>query len=421
MKDLKIGLEKERITPDQGIELAGYGYFLQRRNTGALMDLWIRSLALEINGCRLVILVSDLVGVVQPIVDQAVEEIAGRCQIAKDAVIAVTTHTHTGPAVSNLCGCGEPDPEYYAGFAAKMVCAAERAFANLVPVTGVRVNQMEFADSFARNRVVEGGEIDDTVRTVYFERKGARPAALINYSCHPVSYAAASAASPDYPGILCNLLEKAGVDGIYLNGFCGNINPKERGEASCAEKAAQKIFALLEGMLANGTHAEIQDFALSGGRVPIALRRMTMQDIEEYFERLTDEERASASGRATAIWAYTQKKKLLSENPYQDWMEYKALRLGSILIVFHSGEVCVEFGKMLQAAFPEYLVLFVGTSFSTTRYIATKKLIEDSDAHDCTGYEAFTSAIAYNCMPIACGAGEEHFQQVIDQIRAELH
>ena len=421
MDQMKIGIGKACITPDIGVELAGYGYFLERRNTGALMDLWIRGLALEQNGRRLAILVSDLVGIAQPIVDRAVELISTRCGLPQDAVIIVTTHTHTGPAVSNLCGAGEVDPAYYAGLAAQFALAAERAFSDLAPVSGLETAQVPLADSFAHNRVFPDGSIDSTVRFLRIERAGARSAMLINYSCHPVSYEAGSAASPDYPGILCSLLEQEGVDGIFLNGFCGNINPLHKGKDGCAQQAADMLLDAYRRGLESMQPLPVADFALCGGFAPIALCKLTGEDLEQYYQSMDEKLRNGPMGRSTAIWVYLQKKKLLSEEPDRDWVEYRALRLGELLIVFHSCEVAVEFGSMLAEAFPQARLLFVGTCFSTTRYIATRHMIEYSQAHGNCGYEAFSSNIGYSRLPIACGAGEDHFTHIIGEIRRELY
>lgn len=47
MKSLKAGVGKSDITPEVGVELAGYGPFLERKSTGIHDPLFWKALLLE--------------------------------------------------------------------------------------------------------------------------------------------------------------------------------------------------------------------------------------------------------------------------------------------------------------------------------------------------------------------------------------
>lgn len=411
--DLKIGFGKQCITPPEGIELSGYGYFIERRNTGIVEDLYARVIAIQTNGVYAVLFNADLIGLTDALSAKLERVISEKYHVDPHFIMIASTHTHTGPMTGRLCGCGEFDSTFYLSIFDNFMMAVDAAFSDLKPVLKVTSNAGAFPDTFAKNRVVDGGEIDDTVRTVYFERENAQPVALINYSCHPVSYAGASEVSSDYPGILCKHYAENGINALYLNGFCGNINPIERGIDGCAMRAAEKLYQKSKELTAYGNALEIADMDACGDFLPIDLLPLTIDRIEqEYMDAL--KENSQPYARVMSIWSYTQKLRLVGDNPKSDPMQYKALRLGKLLLIYHSGETSIEFGKLLQKSFSNYNVMFVGNAFATMRYVPTQEIISAG------GYEAFSSSFAYNCMPLDVGSGERYFDKLIAEVKAIL-
>lgn len=407
--NMRIGFGKVNITPPEGLELSGYGYFIKRRNTGVVEELFARAAVIEQDGAKAVLLNADLIGLHREISERLEETIERKYGIPYERIMIASIHTHTGPMTGELCGCGEFDREYYQELSEKLVLAVDHAFADLAQVEKITEKSGTMKNSFAHNRSVKGGEIDDAVRTVYIERRDARPIALVNYSCHPVSYRAADKVSSDYCGIFCRLMEEQGVDAIYLNGFCGNINPWERDTdpVNCAPHAAQQLFDLVQPMLGAGEELPMGEMRACGDYLPMALLPITIDEIEAEYDL------AAVAGpefaRNAGIWAYTQKLRVALDDAEYDYMQYKALCMGKLLLVYVSGETAIEFGKYLQKRFSDHLVLFVGNAFATTRYIPTEELVT---LH---GYEGFSSCFAYNAMPVAHHAGEDYFEALADQ------
>lgn len=407
---MKIGHGKAKITPPLGVELSGYGYFLKRRNKGVLEDLYARAVVIEFQGERALLFEADLIGLTPELSSALEEAVTNRYGIKKELILIASIHTHTGPSTGVLCGAGETDPVCYHGMLQKFMAAIADAMEDLTEVTGICTNEKPLLNSFAHNRVVEGGEIDDSVRMVFFKRQNARPVALVNYSCHPVSYEAGEYVSSDYCGILCRKLAESGIEAIYLNGFCGNINPRDKGKENCASDAAQQLFDVAIAAFDEGETVAIDTMCACGAELPIKLLPISVDEIEEYYDAYFSMGNMAMS-RAIGIWAYTQKWRVIRETADVDFMQYKALRLGKLLFIYHSGEVAIEFGKLLTKTFSDYFVIFVGNSFATTRYVPTEALVERHE------YEGFESSFAYNAMPVAHNSGEHHFERLIEEVK----
>jgi hypothetical protein len=97
------------------------------------------------------------------------------------------------------------------------------------------------------NRRDPKGPVDPEVITVGFmDPKTSKPkAVMVNYACHPVILGHISnAVSADYPGYLTRFIEEeTGAPCLFLNGACGDINPKNAHQSDPAEprKAGEAI------------------------------------------------------------------------------------------------------------------------------------------------------------------------------------
>ena len=87
------------LTPPLGVELAGYGYYLKREACEVLDPLYARAVMLEADGVRALILSCDLLGLSREVCGPVVEHATNALGCREDAVILVSVHTHTGPAV----------------------------------------------------------------------------------------------------------------------------------------------------------------------------------------------------------------------------------------------------------------------------------------------------------------------------------
>lgn len=414
--NIKIGFGKENINPKIGVELSGYGYFLKRRNIGVIEDLYARAFVIEVNGEKTILFNADLIGLTPELSVTLENLIESKYGIPYDNIMIACIHTHNGPNTGNLNGCGEFDKEYYQSLMDKFMASVDAAMADLGNVTKVSTNTSPIENSFAYDRTTPGGPIDTEVRTIYFEREGSRPFALVNYSCHPTSYGPSPEASSEYCGILCRYLDEEGIDAIYLNGFCGNSDPREREDdpKNCAAKAAKQLRDIVLPMFTSGNPIEINDVVACGDYLPMELLPMSLDDIENAYDY--DFPDKVAFERVRGSWTWIAKHRVIHGDCEFDYMQYKALRLGKLLFIYVSGEVVIQFYNFLKEAFPDYLVICVGNAFSTTRYIGTEAHVSNPDRR----YEGFSSSFTYNAMPIAHFAGEHFFENMAEQVKEIL-
>ena len=126
---LSAGNGERVITPPLGVELSGYGFYLERRAEGVLDDLKARAIVLSDGALRLALVGLDLVGLTVAFADGLRRDAAAALDIPCRNVLISCTHTHTGPATQPLRGIGEVDEAYMAtlsGAVSAAVVAAAR-------------------------------------------------------------------------------------------------------------------------------------------------------------------------------------------------------------------------------------------------------------------------------------------------------
>ncbi len=239
MNSLKAGFASAKITPPMGINISGY--FVERLADGVLDDIYVRALALEAGGKRVVMLSYDLCSVVTPtakVIRKMVSEALG---LPFEAIYLAATHTHTGPG----CGQGEEGSlqnQYYNYLLTKSVSAAKEAVVDLKDAKmGWRIGEAAGIAFVRRFRMKDGsvktnpgtgnpdilapiGDVDNRVNVLRFERESDN-ICLVNFGDHPDTVGGCKI-SADWPGALCATMERA-VDNchcIFFNGAQGDVN-----------------------------------------------------------------------------------------------------------------------------------------------------------------------------------------------------
>lgn len=208
-----------------GQDLSGYGYYLERKCTDILDDLYVRAAVIRGSVSKSVILSLDLIGLDEKTAERSralVEEVLG---FSQQEILLVCTHTHTGPATNYLEGCGEVDEEYLGQIPNYVLCAAEHAVKNCSIVTKIQECVQVVDKPVGYNRVRVDGIHDNYVRGLLLSREKAASIALVSYPCHPVTLGPVNKSSADYPGAVCKLFAAQGVNAVFLNGCCGDIDP----------------------------------------------------------------------------------------------------------------------------------------------------------------------------------------------------
>ncbi len=283
----RAGFAKISITPPPGVELAGYGVFLERRSTIVHDDLYARALALEDDaGERTLLLSLDLVGLSWQLTDAIAAQAADAAGLDAGQVLMSSTHTHSGPAALHMAGWGLVEPSYVERLPAWSAEAAAAAVAGLHPV---RIGAGHgTAPALGFNRVRPDGPIDRGLHVLRIDSMAGEPeVVLFSHGCHPVSIdrrtPAGTAISGDWPGQVARRLREEGYgETIFRLGVCGDIDPVVawhgfdfEGMELSAELVTQALLTTLRSVATTPT----LQLRLARRDVPLPLAQLSEADI----------------------------------------------------------------------------------------------------------------------------------------------
>ncbi|RME20049.1 MAG: hypothetical protein D6806_17180, partial [Deltaproteobacteria bacterium] len=188
--------------------------------------LFCRALCIEAGGRRLVVASLDLLCLSWECRKRVLEKVSPACG---DDLVLCATHTHSAPGglfpKEAAFMLGKPNPEFAETAADAATKAIEGAFRDLAPA-GARWATCEFA-GLTGNRRERMGPRDDSMVLLRLERTGLRDILLVNGSGHPVvvSEHDPHMVHPDYPGVLCNRLEKEmGLEALFVPAALGGLS-----------------------------------------------------------------------------------------------------------------------------------------------------------------------------------------------------
>jgi len=317
---IEAGFAKVDITPRVGVELCGFGPYLNRHSVGVRDRLWARAMALR-RGRRTAVMVScDLVGVGLATTRRVRALLRERAGVPEDAVMVHCTHTHSGPTTIDLIGWGDPDDPYNELLPRRIAQAATDALANLspaeflhaeVPCEGIGLNREYDRDAPPLEEVLDEDwrparpELTDTTCHVIRVDKDGRVAGFLSYfGCHPVVCCAATRhIHGDYPGVATNALEREypGSVGLFLQGAQGDVNscvvhkPEQESLPALDVVAARYARSVREGLRA-ARAAEVNDLRFARREVTFRRRQISLQQLRE---KLAQQESVLARQGAT--------------------------------------------------------------------------------------------------------------------------
>ena len=86
---MRAGFGKAELTPPLGVELAGYGYYLQRRAAAVADPLYARALLLEQGEQRALLVSCEVLGLSRPVCDAVIRHAREALGCAEAAVTIV--------------------------------------------------------------------------------------------------------------------------------------------------------------------------------------------------------------------------------------------------------------------------------------------------------------------------------------------
>lgn len=398
---MRAGFGREELTPPTGVELAGYGYYLGRKAESVRDPLYARALMLEDHGTRALVICCDLLGLSREVCAEVFAHTAKQ-GIPQEQVILVSIHTHTGPAIKYHEGCGYPDPAYVATVAPAICRAADAAMEDLDEVRALQYCCEPFGGSHIYNRAFPDGPVDRFVRGFVLTRESKPPVAVVSAACHGVFRGRSTAVSADFAGAICRAEEGKGMQAIYLNGLCGDIDPVKKDDRlldSFAELVA-------ECFSRPGKEAEP---VMRCGAFSFTLRLMpvTREDIHEAAARAA--ERAGGPEQAAARVALIWEKEMLERFDSlaaEETFSVKYLLIGGVPILALPFEGFTQIGMDIRRECGRQEALVLGCAEELMGYLPTKDDISRG------AYAALESTFLYKRLPVVPGEAERLGEEI---------
>jgi neutral ceramidase len=405
---MRAGYAEIDITPPPGEELTGYGYFLNRRATGALDPLLARAVALGDQDAGAVIVQLDLLGLSRAQVT-AVRAAAWRqLGLSPERLLLHCTHTHTGPATAQLEGCGTPSPYFPPQLVQRLLTVIERALADRHDVDSATRFDADFAEGFAWNRV-GSDELDTRVRGVELRCAAARPILIVSYACHPVTLGRLDQYSADYPGYLLRELNAYGLRALYLNGCCGDIDPVSNtcrwgaGTADTLRIYGRDLAAAVRRARLAARPWRTGPVQACSVQVPVAHQPLDARQLTEELaamEAQLHDHPEDGPSRVRANWCIRMLEQIAA-GTLEDLMtaEVQAIACGELVFVGLASEAFTRLGRIVRDAVPERHLLIAATANAVLGYLGTPE-----DARG-SGYASVAAARIYGMAPPTPEAG----------------
>jgi hypothetical protein len=316
---MELGFARTDITPRVGVELCGFGPFLNRHSVGIRDRLWARAMAVRVGEQRAVVIACDLIGVAWQTTKRVRAMISESCGLAPDEVMVCCSHTHSGPAPGIYIGWGEADPLYLETLPHRIAQAAIAALGRLqsaelahaeAPCEGIAINR-EYDQFWAPYEAAmqpdwrpPKPELTDTTCHVLTARgsDGGLLGFAAYFGCHPVVCCEnCRGIHGDYPGIAMNAIERdhPGAVGLFLQGAQGDVNTAIGGRS---EKESLLALDEIAGRFARAVRDGIRAArAVSVDRLATGRREVVFTrkpwDREEIARRLAEcEQQIAAPG-----------------------------------------------------------------------------------------------------------------------------
>jgi hypothetical protein len=365
----RAGFAKVPITPPLGVELAGYGVYLERRATAVHDDLFARALALEDDaGERVLLLGLDLLGLSLELSEAIATRAAEAGGLEASRVLVSCTHTHSGPSTSTLEGWGEADPAYVRRLPSLCAEAAGEAVAALHPARIGAAQGSVRALGF--NRVRPDGPIDRSLHVLRVDGSDGTPEVVVfSHGCHPVSIdrrtEAGTALSGDWPGQVARRLKEEGYgETLFRLGVCGDIDPVVAWHQFAfegMELSAEDVTQSLLGVLRSVETTPSLTLGLVRSDVALPLTPLREEDIDSGLAEaqnrygsipVTDSGVESPAWiRFYDAWAGAMRAQLASQ-PEQVSVPLAALLINDEVWVHLPGEIFTSLGQAIAAGSP---------------------------------------------------------------------
>lgn len=402
------------ITPLPGEELAGYGFYINRRADSVLDPLYCRVCGFR-EGERAVVLVQlDLIGLQADHVEELRMRLKRAHGLPREAVFFHCTHTHTGPSSMTFFGPGELTRTFRGSLTKRIMGTVTEALQTWQPIRRACWFERELSP-IAYNRDDPDGPVDNCVRGVLFEPRNAAAVALVNYACHPVAIGNRRFYSADYPGAVARHLAASGIRCVFLTAPCGDLDPLVgkaawgSGTEETLHTYGRRIADAVEVGIAAGEDVGLDGLSFASRNIGLTVQPPSRKECEKAVTQ-AEEALGKNPGDGMALAALNGSRNWIERGDRgghgdSQPVEVQVIRLGNVAIAGVAAELFSELSGMVRERSGLRRLLIAGTCNGVIGYIATRRSIEN-DRY------AFRSACFYGIFPQCAGAGEGFAEDV---------
>ncbi|MFC1725687.1 neutral/alkaline non-lysosomal ceramidase N-terminal domain-containing protein [candidate division KSB1 bacterium] len=368
---MNIGFNKTEISPENNVELAGYGFYLNRISTGIKDPLFAKSIILSSSKTTIVLVSIDLIGICKSTTDIIREKINRITKIPKENILISAVHTHSGPSTVPLRGVGGYNREYIDFMTEKIIYSVETAYKNMFEGK-IGFGKVEAA-GICCDRTQKYKPISshiDFLKIVDNKKKLQGIAFFIG--CHSVVLKDKNhLITPDYSFYTCKILEKEMniPCAAFFQGSCGNVNPiTKNNDFAEAEAVGEKLSSFIIGGIDNVIVSEIVDIRVLNKQIKLPTDNKTMQELQEIRSELIltnkpkyiDEIYPEAL-RVEYEWIEAMITKV-KKGDVLDFIEteFQYIKINEIIIVGIPGEIFNHYEKEIKRVSGNENIIFIG-------------------------------------------------------------
>ena len=369
---LLAGVAKTGLNPRIGTDQVG---FLSRTHPaiGVLDENQIKVIVLSDGSTKIAILSADILGFDGKDVADMRRGIQQKSDI--QYIFFAGTHTHSGPAVCDLIGCGTINPDYHKEFKERIVNTVLQANQSLIPVK-IGIGQGNVV--IGKNRRKEGGFKDAELNLFRLDKLDGSPfCILMNYACHPVTLGGNNRQfSRDFPGVTQDFLEQQlHCPVLYFTGAIGDINPISGGTIAETKRLGTIVGAeALKTALLTATHEKEVTLSFKTSIVNFPIQQPNTTEIEQIIS-------TSQPGKLQDAMKLWKQKSESMRNITSIPGEIAIVHIGEITLVGMSGEVFSETGWQIKSMLKPNPVFVIGYANGNIGYLPTKAAVAEG------GYE----------------------------------
>lgn len=427
---MQAGFFDVDITPRVGVELCGFGPFLNRHSIGVRDQLKARCAALQVDDAKAVIISCDLIGVSAEMAAQIKEQVTEHTGLSPEAVMLHCTHTHSGPNTGNYIGWGEEDLSYLAILPGRIIKAVLGALDRLepiemfhaeVPCEGIGLNREYDVDAPPLEEVLQEDwrpakpELTDTTSHVlkFISSSTGKMSGFMSYfGCHPVVCCQLTRyIHGDYCGVALNKLEaeNSGAVGLFLQGAQGDVNSccvhkPEKESLEALDIIAERFAKSVRNGLESAAELAVDSLQYCRLMQPFSTKDVPLEKLQEMLlerENIVNAENAEDTDREVrmAMVGILSLRKLISQMESGEDLtpvaELQGIKLGPMEFLAGPFEIMQAIKNDVQAEAQAEIPLVMGITNGALGY-APDKTISDKG-----GYAVDTVPIIAGMLPYA--------------------